>query len=138
MTQLLAAVRARHGIADAEARETLIARVQVGPDQWRPLLLFVVPDFETMRVSTFQRESGAWPPPDGTMLIERTALPMLDAESGDSVVVKTPDGTPQAVAISGVVYDPSLAPAWQEREGYGYITPATLVRSSARRVRCLS
>jgi len=26
------------------------------------------------------------------------------------------------------VYDPSLAPAWQEREGYAYITPATLAR----------
>jgi energy-coupling factor transporter ATP-binding protein EcfA2 len=38
------------------------------------------------------------------------------------------NGAPQAVAISGVVYDPSLAPAWQEREGYAYITPATLTR----------
>src|SRR5437762_782729 len=45
---LLAAVRARPGIAAAEVRETLIARVQVAPDQWRPLLLFVVPDFNAM------------------------------------------------------------------------------------------
>src|SRR6266545_5062070 len=125
---LLAAVKQRPGIADAEARETIVARVQVGPDQWRPLLLFVVTDFDAMRISTFQRESGAWPPPDGTMLIERTALPMLNAQPGDRVVVKTPHGTRQAVAISGVVHDPSLAPAWQEREGYGYITPATLAR----------
>src|SRR6266498_2000688 len=125
---LLVAVRARPGIADAEARETLIARVQVAPDQWRPLLLFVVPDFNAMRISTFTREQGAWPPPDGTMLLERTALPMLNAQPGDKVVVKTPHGAPQAVAISGVVYDPSLAPAWQEREGYAYITPATLAR----------
>jgi putative ABC transport system permease protein len=125
---LLAAVRARPGIAAAEARETLIARVQVAPDQWRPLLLFVVPDFSTMRISTFTREAGAWPPSDGTMLIERTALPMLNAQLGDRVVVKTPHGAPQTVAISGVVYDPSLAPAWQEREGYAYITPATLAQ----------
>src|SRR6266542_2571418 len=125
---LLAAVKQRPGIAAAEARETLIARVQVAPDQWRPLLLFVVPDFNAMRVSTFQREAGAWPPPEGNMLLERTALPMLNAQPGDSVVVKTPHGAPQAVAISGVVYDPSLAPAWQESEGYGYITPATLAQ----------
>src|SRR6266540_4068545 len=123
---LLAAVKQRPGIAAAEARETLIARVQVAPDQWRPLLLFVVPDFNAMRISTFTREQGAWPPPEGTMLLERTALPMLNAQPGDKVVVKTPHGAPQAVAISGVVYDPSLAPAWQEREGYAYITPATL------------
>jgi len=125
---LLAAVRARPGIAAAEARETLIARVQVAPDQWRPLLLFVVPEFNAMRISTFTREQGAWPPPDGTMLLERTALPMLNTQMGDKVVVKTPHGTPLQVAISGVVYDPSLAPAWQEREGYAYITPATLAR----------
>src|SRR6266508_2114502 len=125
---LLAAVRARPGIAAAEARETIVARVQFGPDQWRPLLLFFVTDFDAMRISTFQREAGAWPPPDGTMLLERTALPMLGAQLGDRVVVKTPHGAPQAVAISGVVYDPSLAPAWQEREGYAYITPATLAR----------
>src|SRR5215208_6954957 len=107
---LLAAVKARPGIADAEARETLVARVQIGPDQWRPLLLFVVTDFDAMRISTFQREEGAWPPPDGAMLLERTALPMLNAQLGDRVVVKTPHGVPQALAISGVVYDPSLAP----------------------------
>src|SRR5215468_227705 len=99
---LLAAVRARPGIAAAEARETLIARVQVAPDQWRPLLLFVVPDFNAMRTSTFTREQGAWPPPDGTMLLERTALPMLNAQLGDRVVVKTPHGAPQGVVISGV------------------------------------
>ncbi|MFL5802276.1 MAG: FtsX-like permease family protein [Roseiflexaceae bacterium] len=125
---LLAVVKARPGIAAAEARETLIARVQVAPDQWRPLLLFVVPDFNAMQISTFTREEGAWPPPDGTMLLERTALPMLNAQLGDRVVVKTPHGAAQAVAISGVVHDPSLAPAWQEREGYAYITPATLAR----------
>ena len=66
---LLAAVRQRPGIAAAEARETLVARVQVAPDQWRPLLLFVVPDFNAMRISAFTREQGAWPPPDGTILV---------------------------------------------------------------------
>src|SRR4029453_5176031 len=60
--------------------------------------------------------------------LERTALSMVGAQPGESVIVKTPHGAPKAVAISGVVYDPSLAPAWQEREGYAYITPATLVR----------
>src|SRR5437763_10156743 len=44
---LLAAVRARPRIAAAEARETLIARVQVEPDQWRAQIQFVVHDFCT-------------------------------------------------------------------------------------------
>lgn len=122
---LLEQVRRRPGIAAAEAGEIVLARAKVGED-WIPLLLFVLDDFGKLRLNTFARASGAWPPPTGTMLIERSAVPMLAASQGDSVVIKTPNGRPRTVAISGVVHDPGLAPAWQEREGYGYITLATL------------
>lgn len=123
---LVREVRARPGIAAAEARTSLLARVRIGPDTWRPLLLFVVEDFDAMRVSTVAHRSGAWPPPVGTMLAERSALGMLDTGEGQTVVVRTPNGAPREIAISGVVHDPSLAPAWQERAGYGYVTPETL------------
>lgn len=122
---LVERVRRRPGIADADAGDIVLARAKVGED-WIPLLLFVVDDFHAMRLNTFAPESGAWPPPDGTMLIERSAVQMLEANQGDSVLVKTPSGLPRAVPITGVVHDPGLAPAWQEREGYGYITRATL------------
>jgi putative ABC transport system permease protein len=51
---------------------------------------------------------------------------MLAAGEGDAVLVKTPHGAATRVQISGVVHDPGLAPAWQEREGYGYISRETL------------
>src|SRR5262249_29301753 len=86
---LLAAVRQRPGIADAQARASVRARIQVGPDEWRPLLLFVVEDFNAMRISTFRLDGGTWPPPGGTMLVERTSLPMINARVGDVVAVKT-------------------------------------------------
>jgi len=124
--ELLVAVRQRPGIADGQARATVMARVQIGPDEWRPLLLFVVEDFNAMRISTFKPDGGMWPPPDGTMLVERSALPVVNARVGDAVVVKTPNGQRRAVPITGLTHDTGLAPAWQEREGYGYITPATL------------
>src|SRR5262245_34258213 len=124
--ELLVAVRQRPGIADAQARATVMARVQTGPDEWRPLLLFVVEDFNAMRISTFKHDGGMWPPPDGTMLVERTALPVVNARVGDAVVVKTPNGQRRAVPVTGLTHDTGLAPAWQERECYGYITPATL------------
>ncbi|MHB8875488.1 MAG: ABC transporter permease, partial [Myxococcaceae bacterium] len=124
---LVEEVRRLPGIAEAEAGEIVLARAKVG-DDWRPLLLFVIDDFTAMRLNTFKPQSGAWPPPDGTMLIERTAASMLEATEGDRVTVKTPHGGPRAVPISGVVHDPGLAPAWQEREGYGYITRTTLAQ----------
>lgn len=116
----------RHpAVVAAEARDVVIARARVG-DDWRPLLLFVVEDFTNLRLSTFRPESGAWPPPEGTLLIERSAISMLEAGPGQTVLVKTPQGAAREVPISGLVHDPGLAPAWQERQGYGYITRATL------------
>ncbi|MBL0211581.1 MAG: FtsX-like permease family protein [Holophagaceae bacterium] len=123
---LLEAVRRQPGIAAAEARAKVLARVQVGPGQWRPLQLFVVQDFNAMQLATFKPVAGAWPPPVGTLLLERTAVEMVKAGMGGRLLVKPPHGPPRALTISGLVQDPALAPAWQERTGYGYITPATM------------
>jgi putative ABC transport system permease protein len=91
-----------------------------------PVLLFVVPDFETSHVSTVAPEAGAYPPSSETLLVEREVLPMLDKSIGDTITIQTPNGTKQEIKISGTVHDPALAPAWQEQTVYGYITPATL------------
>ncbi len=122
---LVNAVRKQPNIADAEATSWVVARVEVGPNEWMPLLLFVVPDFNAMQISTVKSEVGAFPPPEQTILVEREVLPMLDMKIGDALTVQTPNGTKQKIAISGSVHDPSLAPAWQEQTVYGYITPST-------------
>lgn len=122
---LLAQVRAHPLVAEAEAREVVVARAKVGAD-WRRTLLFAVDDFDDLRLNTFRSESGAWPPPAGTMLVERSAVSMLEAGPGGAVLVKTPHGEPTQVPIAGLVHDPGLAPAWQERSGYAYVTRATL------------
>lgn len=123
--ELVAEVRALPGIADADLGDIVLGRAKVGED-WIPLLLFVVDDFDAMRLNTFTRVSGAWPPPEGTMLIERSAVQMLRVGEGGSVLVKPPNAGSREVRVSGLVHDPGLAPAWQEREGYGYITRSTL------------
>src|SRR6185369_3668266 len=122
---LVEAVRRRPGVANAEAGDIVLARARVGED-WKPILLFVVDDFRAMRLNTFSRERGAWPPATGTMLIERSALAVLEVDAGDSITVKTPNGAARSIPVTGVVHDLGLAPAWQEQEGYGYVTRATL------------
>src|SRR5512133_3910311 len=113
------------GVAGAEATSWLQARIEIRPNEWRPLLLFVIPDFNTLRIDRFQPEAGAWPPPQGTILLERAALALIKGKIGDTPNVQVPNGPKQAVSISGTVHDPGLAPAWQEETVYGYITPAT-------------
>ncbi|MFZ5893326.1 MAG: ABC transporter permease [Myxococcota bacterium] len=122
---LIQAVRALPSVSAAEAGEIVAARAKVGLD-WVPLLLFVVDDFDTQQLNRFARERGAWPPARGSMLVERTAVRILKADQGGRLLVKTPHGAAQTITISGLVHDAGLAPAWQERAGYGYITRETL------------
>ena len=125
--QMLETAKAFPGIADAEARAVVEARVEVG-GEWMRMLLFVVDDFETMRLNLFGRVSGAWPPPQGTMLVERQAAGVIGAAEGAALTIKTPHGTATGVSVSGIVHDTTLAPAWQEQSGYGYITRETLAK----------
>lgn len=120
-------VRRIDGVADGERHATVLGRMKVGGD-WFPALIFVIDDFETMRTNRVTRVSGAWPPPDGTMLIERTAQVTMKAGEGGRVLLKTPNGSLQPVVVSGIVHDPGLAPARQEQKGYAYVTRETLRR----------
>ena len=123
---LVQRVRGRPNIADAQASGVTVARIEVGENEWLPLRLFVVADFQGLRINAFHRESGPWPPPVGSMLIERSALELTGAKVGAAVSVQTANGGRSAIKIAGLVHDPGLAPAWQEQTVYGYITPATL------------
>jgi putative ABC transport system permease protein len=124
---LVTKVRAHPLVAEAEAREVIVARTQVG-DEWRRTLVFVIDDFANLRLNRFRPEAGAWPPAEGEALLERSAVKMLGAGLGETIVLKPPHGAPTALRISGLVHDPGLAPAWQERSGYLYLTRATLAR----------
>ncbi len=125
--RLLELARRDEAVQAVDVREVVLARVQVG-DDFRPLLLFVPEDFEALKLNTFTREAGAWPPPVGTVLLERSALGMAQAKLGGSLTVKTPNGPLTTVTVSGIVHDPGLAPAWQEREVYAYATRETLAK----------
>jgi putative ABC transport system permease protein len=124
-SKVLATAQTFPGVAVAEARSVIEGRAKVG-DEWMRMLLFVVEDFNTMRLNTFTRESGAWPPPTGSMLIERQAVDFLKKGEGGSLIVRMPRGSTRVVAIAGIVHDTAVAPAWQEQTGYGYITRNTL------------
>lgn len=125
---LLAAVRKRPGVVDADARRLVRARVEVAPGEWLPLLLFGVRDFGDLQVSTVRRVSGAWPPNDGEVLVERSALPVLNVVEGGELHVRAPGGTEADLRVAGIVHDPAMAPGWQDNAGYAYATPATLAR----------
>ena len=123
--ELLDSVKAFPGIKKAERRATITARMKVN-GRWHPMLLFVIDDFSKMEISKFLPVSGAQNPDTQNMLVERTALTVMQANEGDEIMIRTPNGEPHALKIAGLVHDPGLAPAWQEQAGYAYITLAGL------------
>ncbi|MEO8473545.1 MAG: FtsX-like permease family protein [Chryseolinea sp.] len=122
---LLDSVRTFPGIKHAERRATVVARMFVN-ERWYPILLFVVDDFQDFNISKFHYLSGDSIPADGSMLVERTALDLMNLELGKQIKIRPSNGDDKMITIAGAVHDPGLAPAWQEQAGYAYISLPTL------------
>ncbi|WP_220210920.1 ABC transporter permease [Reticulibacter mediterranei] len=122
------AALAEPGIIDATLRavSTFQMQTQDGRLSAIPLQIFIAAPNDPMRIARFPVEQGSWPPPPNGVLIEREALRFLNLKVGDSLVIAGLDGRPVSLRITGVVHDPSLAPAYEEQKGYGYISTATL------------
>lgn len=131
---LLKAVAAIPGVAAAEGRRAVAGRIKAGPAQWRSVMLFVVKDYANIRVSTITRETGAWPPSRGEVLIERDAFQVAKTRVGETVTVKLPNGDFQSLKVTGGAHDVGQAQARMENVVYGYITLETLALLGERPV----
>lgn len=77
---LLAEVRARADVAEADRRQTVQARVRsraLPDDPWQGLVLFAT-DGGSPRLNTFVPGRGAWPPPRGAISLERTGSALFE------------------------------------------------------------
>jgi putative ABC transport system permease protein len=124
--ELVEAVSRMEAVAQAEGRRTVPARIQIGPDEWYDLDLFVLPDDGQMTVNIVQPEAGAWPPPDHALLLERGALPRVNARIGDTVLVAIAGGEQRRIPIAGTTHDLSTVPAVIAGKAFGYINLDTL------------
>jgi putative ABC transport system permease protein len=113
-------------VSDAELRSTVTARVLIGPDHWQTAELFVIDDFNNVRVSAMHSETGgAWPAGRDQILFERLALPLTGKAIGDSVTVRIDNGNAKELSVVGRVHDPGLAPANMEGIAYDYVSKET-------------
>ncbi len=114
------------GVALVDARRTIQARIRVGDGPWTNILIFAVPDYNGMKVNIVRPVSGAWPPPERQILIERAALPVLAAQVGDVALVEFPNGQQRSLPIAGSVHDMAQVPAQFDNSPYGYVSFETL------------
>jgi putative ABC transport system permease protein len=123
--RLLATVIARDDVEDADARRVITGRLRTEGGEWRRFLFFVIRDFTQLRISTVTPDAGVWPPPAGSVLVERDAFGVVKARIGGTVIVRTSTGRESRLRIAGGAHDPGQAQARMENIVYGYITAET-------------
>jgi putative ABC transport system permease protein len=135
MSAIAAEARTRPGVIEATGRTQFTSEIEVdGRLRDSPLQVFVAAPDDPMRMAKFKVQQGSWPPSSGEVFIRRDSLTLLDVAVGDTMVVETPTGEPARLRVTGVVYDPSLAPAPQQQTGQGYLSTASLDRSGEQAV----
>jgi putative ABC transport system permease protein len=131
--------RSRTGVLDAALRARAGARMVFASGRRAPMLLFVAPASDSMRVAGFRIEQGHWPPADDELLLERSSLAYFGLHAGERIGVEARGERSQVgvqgamsavrtVRIAGSVHDGSVAPSAQEGIAYGYATPALMSR----------
>lgn len=113
-------------VQEAEGRRRVTVRAKTGPDEWRIIWLVAISDFDDIQIDKFNPERGAWPPPDNTLLIERSALSLLKADLGDELIIKTPDGKERPMPIAGIAHDLNAQMYTFDGVASGYVTADTL------------
>ncbi len=123
---LLDTVRRIDGVADAVARRTVAAQVQVGENQWERLLLIALSSYTEMPVNRILPVRGASEPTAKTLLIERAGLTLLQQPPGSALTLETANNLRRTLDFSGVVYDPTLDPTTFSGTINGFISRESL------------
>lgn len=113
-------------VQEAEGRRTVAARILVGPNQWRDILLIAIPDYEDILINQVQPERGQWPPEQREILLERSGLALAQADIGSVVAIRMPSGKQRSLPVVGLTHDLGREPAFINGAIYGYITFDTL------------
>jgi putative ABC transport system permease protein len=129
---LVDSVRRVPGVAAAEWRPTLLARVRVSANEWVPLALYVIRDFDALQLDTFEPDRGRWPPQSDEILLERTGLQVAEIDLGDSLRVRTPGGDDTSLRVAGTVHAEGLAPAWMDHIVSGFVPWGSIIRGEGR------
>ena len=131
--ELVEGIRSIRGVKAAEGRRNVVLRVLGSDGLWQQLMLVAIPDYVNQKVNIVRSLSGAWPPGNGDVLLERSSLAGLGVKQGGVIMVETTDGRKRTLKVTGVVYDPSQIPTLFSGSLYGYISMDTLEKLDEER-----
>ena len=101
---VVASIAATPDVAEAEGRLVSFGRIAVG-EELRPLRLVVVDDIANHSVDRLGHEAGTWPPPTGTIALERSSIEAAELEVGDIATIVDPAGVTHGLRLAATVHD---------------------------------
>ncbi|MCX6050085.1 MAG: ABC transporter permease [Chloroflexi bacterium] len=117
------------GVQAAQGRLFTRTRVWVPGTGWKVLVLIALHDFDKLSINQIRAQTGQWPPPKRTVLIERASLEPINAPVGAPLLLEMPDGKRRQLLVSGTVHDVIELPgALTDLAFYGYITVDTAIQ----------
>jgi putative ABC transport system permease protein len=120
----LSTLRGRPGIESAEFRDLSLQRIEVYPNDWIPLWLFGVEDFNNTSLARIYTEKGGKVPAPGTLLIERNGRLISNLDVGSRARLRAGQRVFE-VPVAGISFDPAQAPGTQDHRIYGYVDKQT-------------
>lgn len=112
-------------IKNFEIRSKIAARFKTFDNQWLPMWLFVVEDFNSVTINSFKIDVGTMPVNTNEMVIERAFRKMTVIEPNNLYQIKLAGKEPITMKVSGKIHDAGQAPSWMENMLYGYIDSKT-------------
>ncbi len=124
----ISSLRHIKGVEDAEGRRSFQLRISLDGkgETWRDMTLYALEDYNDQRLFTIDPQDGIWPEEKGQVLLERASMPYIDAQTGDTLLVKNIDGKRFSLAVTGRVHDLYRIPPLIEGWIYGYVSMDTL------------
>lgn len=111
-------------VSKYEFRDFSRHRMEVGLDDWIPMWLFGVRDFERQSIARIAAQSGLSTPTPGSLLVERNVLLISNLQVGQSSRIRI-GSVESSIEVTGVVFDPGQAPATQDHFVYAYTDQQT-------------
>ena len=124
-------VKAVPGIKEVEGAAVYGLRLRVGQDEYVPIEVHAIPDFDGMNINRVERVAGAWPPADKQIVLDKNKLADTRAHIGDQLELRLPSGAVRKMKLVGVIQDQTIG-ADSGGSGFfmapvqGYITYDTL------------
>ena len=124
--ELVDVIRGMPGVDDAEGRRSVVVRLLADDGTSREMLLTALPAFEDQRIDLVRRQTGTFPPAEGEVAFERSALRIVDVAAGQTIRIRAPGGKEHDLAVAGLAHEPGASPAYYFGRLNAYVTFETL------------